>query len=55
MLPGRLASDHPVDLRLWLAGAVDLGDVFWLAVELERLESAEGSNLRLIDFFMTQR
>jgi hypothetical protein len=24
--------DHPIDLRLWLAGAVDLGEMFWLAV-----------------------
>jgi hypothetical protein len=28
-----MLPEHPIDLRLWLAGAVDLGEMFWLAVE----------------------
>jgi hypothetical protein len=30
--------EHPIDLRLWLAGAVDLSEMFWLAVK--KLDSA---------------
>ena len=30
--PGRLLSKHPIDVTLWLSGAVDLGEMFWLAV-----------------------
>ena len=32
-VPGRLFSDRPIDLRLWLLGAVHLGEWFWLAVK----------------------
>jgi len=31
-LPERVPPWHPIDLRLWLARAVDLGEMFWLAV-----------------------
>jgi len=31
-LPGRVLPEHPVDMRLWLAAAVDSGEMFWLAV-----------------------
>ena len=31
-LPGKRLTEHPVDLRLWLPGAVDLREKVWLAV-----------------------
>jgi hypothetical protein len=33
-LPRRVVPDHPVDLGLGLSGAIDLGEMFWLAVYL---------------------
>jgi len=31
-LPGRVLPEHPTDLRLWLSGAADSGEMFWRAV-----------------------
>ena len=39
-LPGRVLPEHPIDVRLWLTGAVDLGEIFWLAVDCEYLGRA---------------
>ena len=33
-LPGRVVPEHRIDLRLWLAAAVDSGEMFWLAVHV---------------------
>ena len=35
-LPERVVPEHPADLRLWLPGAADVGDMFWLAVDWSR-------------------
>jgi len=32
-LPGMVLPEHRIDLRLWLAWAVDLGEMFLLAVK----------------------
>jgi len=31
-LPERLLAAHPIDLRLWLSGDVDLGEMLWVVV-----------------------
>ena len=28
-----MVPDHPFEVRLWLSGAVDLGEMLWLAVD----------------------
>jgi len=33
-LPWRLRQELPIDLRLWLSGAVDVGEMFWLAEQV---------------------
>ena len=44
-LPGRVLPEHPIGVRLWLSGAIDLGEMLWLAVQVGRWFRVSGLGL----------